>query len=226
MASSPALDSAAGYASVAAVAVSLSLAVIVVALMSRSVVAMKSARADFARTQAEYQLAGDQQRTALAMVAGKGVSTGLAEREAGKISLATAATLDAATLSRFGVQDPDRLAAWLLEASIKPTSPADLVAADKAALWRVCAPAAISAFGQAKVLAPPSGGGSGFSAPSSRLGEVWRLAARTADGWTDERIVRFTGEPQRPAAVIWRRFYRSARGGESCAAIFAQPTHG
>jgi len=217
LSSSP--DKAAGYASVAAVAVSLSLAVVVVALMSRSVVALRSARADFARAQAELQLDGEQRRAALAMITNAGSSSD-AQLETAKISLAMAAELDAGALSRFGVRDPARLRAWLRDASATPTSPADLIAADEARIWKACAPTAISAFGQAPALtapgneSPPSGGA------TSRLGQVWRLTAR-ANGWTDERIVRFTGERQRPAAVIWRRFYRSQKEGDSCAAIFA-----
>ena len=225
MASSPAPDKAAGYASVAAVAVSLSLAVVVAALMSRSVVALRSARADFARAQAELQLAGEQRRAALAMISNAGTPSG-AQLETTKISLATAAELDTETLSRFGVRDPGRLSAWLREASAAPTSPADLVAADEARTWKACAPVAISAFGQARALTPPGGGGSSSSGATSRLGQVWRLTAHASNGWTDERIVRFTGESQRPAAVIWRRFYRSQKEGESCAAIFAPTTRG
>lgn len=225
MASSPAPDDTGGYASVAAVATSLSLAVVVVALMSRSVGSLKAARSDFARAQAEFQLAGDQRRAALAMVTRSGLPPG-AEPEAAKINLATASALDAETLSRFGVKDPGALSARLLAASSAPTSPADLVAADEARTWKACAPAAISAFGQARTLAAPSGSVPVPQASTSHLGEIWRLTAHSAEGWTDERIVRFTGEPQRPAAIIWRRFYRSGKGEPSCAAIFAPPTRG
>lgn len=225
MASSPAPDNTGGYASVAAVATSLSLAVVVVALMSRSVASLKAARSDFARAQAEFRLAGEQRRVVLAMITRPGLPSGV-EREAAKINLATAAVLDAETLSRFGVKDPGALSERLRRASSAPTSPADLVAADEARTWKACAPAAISAFGQARTLAAP---GAGVPVPreiTSHLGEVWRLTAHGADGWTDERIVRFTGEPQRPAAIIWRRFYRSGKEGPSCAAIFAPPTRG
>ena len=224
VASFPAPDSAAGYASVAAVAVSLSLAVVAVALMNRSVVSLRRARTDFARAQAEFELAGVQRRAALAMITDSGSPSG-AELETAKISLATAADLDADTLSRFGVKDPGRLSAWLREASASPTSPADLVAADRARIWKACAPTAISAFGQSTVLAAPGSDRPSALGANARLGQVWRLTARTS-GWTDERIVRFTGEPQRPAAVIWRRFYRSEKGEGTCAAIFAQTRRG
>jgi hypothetical protein len=209
---------------VAAIAVSLGLALVSAALMARSVAALRGARAEFERVQAEYQLAGDQQRAALALITDASAGSVRAEPEAGKIDLATAAALDTEVLSRFGVANPGRLSSWLRAASLEPTSPADLVNADRARLWKLCAPMLISAFGRASSLSAPvevraTGAG-------ARLGEVWRFSARTSNGWTDERIVRFTGEPRRPAAVIWRRFYRAGTGGESCAEIFAQPTRG
>jgi hypothetical protein len=211
---------------VAAIAVSLSLAVVATALMARSVGALRAARADFERTRAEYLLAGVQQQAALGLATGSGLGAVAAEPEAGKISVATAADLDSEALSRFGVKNPQRLTAWLREAAAGPTAPADLVAADQAAGWKACAPAMISAFGRAASLNPPRVGSPIGMGVRPGLGEVWRLSASTPNGWTDERIVRFTGVSQRPAAVIWRRFYRSAGGEKSCAAIFVQPKHG
>lgn len=227
VASFPVDNSTDGYASVAAIAVSLSLAVVATALMARSIGTLRAARADFERTRAEYQLAGVQQRAALALMMGSGSGSVIAEREAAKISVATAADLDSGTLSRFGVKNPERLTAWLRDAAAAgPTPPADLVAADQAAGWRACAPAMISAFGRAASLNPPQDGSRIETGVKPGLGEVWRLRASTPKGWTDERIVRFTGVSQRPASVIWRRFYRSVGEGKSCAAIFVQPKHG
>lgn len=213
-----------GYASVAAITVSLGLALVAAALMARSVAALRGASAEFERVQAEYQLAGEHQRAALALITDASVGSVQAEPEAGKIDLATAAALPPSVLARFGVADTTRLSGWLQAASLEPTSPADIVDADPAPLWKLCAPKLISTFGQASSLSALAG--ARRKGEGARLGEVWRLSARASDGWTDERIVRFTGEPRRPAAVIWRRFYRAGTGGESCAEILAQRMNG
>ena len=57
---------------------------------------------------------------------------------------------------------------------------------------------------------------------SWRIGEVWRLQISGAgDGWADDRIVRFTGDPTHPAAVVERRLARGSGKAGVCDRLFA-----
>jgi hypothetical protein len=218
-----------GFATPAAAAVSLALAIVAAAMTTAAVSELRFAHADLARTQDQYALDAAQTRAALGLIAT--TSRGrlrwmlpegaeiLAEPEADKLGLADAAKLDDETLARLGVTDPDRLRGRLADRG--DADAADIGMADAAPLWRACARSVVSPLGSAtKILYAPS------AAPRSpgvdwRIGQVWRIRAALANGWVDDRIVRFTGNPLDPAAVIERKAGLGGQEKERCDGIFA-----
>ena len=113
-------DGQAGYATVAALGVSLAIALLAGSLVVRGVSALKLARADFRRSQAEYALSGAQMLATRKLLNSSGAgrlawSAGgldgrdiamLAEAEGGKLTLAAAAALDDKALVLLGAADP------------------------------------------------------------------------------------------------------------------------
>lgn len=237
MASFPKSDDA-GYATAAAMAVSLAIGLIATAVAGRSIAELRLARAELRRTEADYALAGAQALAAAAIVSsgqtppfrwrldtGDAQVSALAEPEGSKLSLAAAAHLDDAVLGRFGVRDPAGLRRKLKAASNQPLE-GDIGLLDAAALWRRCASTFISPFGSASGPMVPSyrSPDAGEHPASWRIAEIWRVSVSRPDGWRDDRIVRLTGDPGRPAAVIVRRFDRRAsqdrKGeGEGCETV-------
>jgi hypothetical protein len=223
-----------GYATPAAVVISLSLAIVATAVSNRSLAALELARADFERTRAEDALGGVQQGADLTIMQAPraapfqwttpsdlGPADVLAEPEAPKLTLAAAAELDDASLSRFGVRDPAALRARLKTLALDNKTDANLEDADASPLWASCAPSIISQDGTAIALPaispkPLTGGGSG----QGRLGEVWRIRTASSHGWVDERTVRFTGDLTNPARTIRRRLFKTSIGDGQCDALF------
>lgn len=218
-----------GYATPAALVLSLALALVCAALVQRSVGLLVLARSDLDRTAVEYSLNGAQLEAAASVVRA-GVpgpfhwtsSTDLgfidirAEREADKLSLASAAALPSSALARFGVADPADLRTRLQSAATIPV--VDISGLDSAALWRVCAARAMSSFGQQSAFAyvadvEPT---LGDHPALWRVGETWRIRVTTAAGWRDDRIVRFTGDARNPAAVVLRTFAKGEGEGGRC----------
>jgi hypothetical protein len=219
-----------GYATAAALAISLAVAILAAALVVRGVAMLKLARADFRRSQAEYALSG-----AHALAVGrllKGAGSGrlawsiggldpqgialLAEPEGPKLALIAAGQLDDKTLAALGADDPGLARSHLAVLEAASATPDQVEAADVGRSWRACATSAISPWGvaQAVSLAPtrqPSN-----ELDTARAGQVWRVRAVTEDGWVDERIVRLVARAQTPGAVIWRRFERGAQRGVTC----------
>ena len=230
-----------GFATPAAVVVSLGVALVATAVTGSAIAELKLARADYDRSQVESRLDGAQAIAILAVISG-GASTRmrwtiasgdgtvdvLAEPEAAKLSLNAAADLDSATLSRLAVSDTGDLKARLKQLTASRTADQDLASLDASPIWRACARSLIAVHGAAtkppvlKARAPVQ------NQVAWRIGEVWRirvtggeLGARSSDRWTDERIVRFTGDAEHPAAIVDRRFGRSGKEGDPCDAIFA-----
>ncbi|MBO9709872.1 MAG: hypothetical protein J7521_16850 [Caulobacter sp.] len=208
----------AGYVSGAAMAVTLAVALVAAALTVRGTASLRAARADFGRAQVELALAGDQEKAAMALGRNERSGSVLVELEGDKLSAAVAAD-DLDLLRRLGAADPSRLSSWL-RAADRPRSPAEIAAADSGDVWKICGPRLVSFLGRAATL--------GSSTPIDRplAGQVWRLTARGQGGWTDERVVRFTGQREQPVAVIWRRFYRVNEEGGTCARAFAPTSRG
>ena len=220
----------AGYATVAALGVSLAVALLAGALVLRGVSALKLARADFRRSQAEYALSGAQMLATTKLLNSSGAgrlawSVGgldgrdvvmLAETEGGKLTLAAAATLDEKALTLLGAADPGEARDRLAALDPAKATPDQVVAADAGVGWRVCATSAISPWGGAAVLHLDPAQAPSLEPGGARAGQVWRVRATTSDGWTDERIVRLIGRAETPSAVIWRRFGRGAGKGVTC----------
>jgi hypothetical protein len=218
-----------GFATPAAAAISLAIALMATAVTTAAIGELRLSHADLSRTQADYMLAGVQSQAELGLIStssngrlrwsGPGVAEILAEPEASKLDIAHAAQLDDATLAKLGVIDPDRLLPRL--ATLGDANAAAIAAADASPAWRACARSIVSPYGTAAKLrfaqaASPTGSG-----PQWRIGEVWRIRVVLADGWVDDRIVRFTGDLNHPAAIVERQLARGKQEGDQCDVLFA-----
>lgn len=219
----------AGFATPAAVIVSLALAMIAIAITTASVRALRHARADLARAQAEFALEGGQERAALAALSFQGeqrfswnLSTDagamsvLAEPEASKLSLTRAAELSATSLQELGASDPRAVKAGLAKWANDGLQAHAIAALDPGPRWRACAQSAISPFGAAGRLQLARPVAPTIGPQPRRAGEVWRIRVAAQGGWTDDRLVRFTGNESRPVEVIDRRFWRTSDRGDGC----------
>ena len=224
----------AGYATAAAMAFGLSLALTAAALTTLASTRLHAARADLDRLAAERFLDGArQQAVQRILTSSKPIRLGwadktqdaevslLAEPEAAKLGYEAAAKLEDADFKALGVNDADALRSRLAEAAsgadAPVVSPADL---DSSPVWRACAGSLMSFFGTAKsqtLTAPESPDDRAFT---WRLGEVWRIRT-VGGGWAETTLVRFTGDAGRPAAVIARALARQTGGDRSCDAKLA-----
>jgi len=210
----------------------LGLSLLAVALVGRSVMMLRLAKADLQRTGAEYMLDGAQLAAAAAVVrAGEGgpyrwalpteagFAEVFAEVEADKAAPATAAAWPEANFTSLGVTDVAGLKARLAAVADEPF--ADVAALDAAPLWRECSASLISSLGRRTEGAPPAASEprSRPETPDWRVGEVWRIRVTSAGGWRDDRIVRFTGDARHPVAVVRRRLSRNDGGQGRCDAV-------
>ncbi|PXA95301.1 hypothetical protein DMC25_00930 [Caulobacter sp. D4A] len=222
-----------GYISAAALALVLAMATIVGAVSFRGVSALRQAQRDLGKLQADYALAGAQERAMAMLAAGAadgrqifaiptdlGTATVLAEPERDKLRLADG--VREADLAALGVADPHALAARLTALGSLFPSPALVGQLAAAPDWRACGPSLISGWGEAHEVDLGQFGSPGQRGAGSRLGQVWRLRARLGSGWTDERLVRFVGSDDLAAAVIWRSFKRQASAADLCVGKKAQ----
>ncbi len=229
MACSPTSTRDAGYATAAAMVFAVGLGLITAAIVGRSIAQLRLARADLARTQAEYQLGGAHLQAAADIVrstrsppyhwavsseGGRADAWAAPERE--KLSLAAAAHLDDTTLRSLGVEDGAELRARLAAAVSQELD--DVGALDAAADWRRCASGFVSPFGEQTSFSYAGAGdpGPGTKTAAWRVGEAWRIRITTEAGWRDERIVRFTGDARHPAATVFRRLSRDHAEGATC----------
>lgn len=220
----------AGYATVAALGVSLAVALLAGALVLRGVGALKLARADYRRAQAEYALSGQHLLAATKVLNSSGAGrlawsatgldgldvTVLAEPEGPKLSLAAAAALEDKPLVLLGAVDPHQARGRLARLDPASAAPDQVEAADTSAGWRACAASVISPWGGADVMRLGPVQAPNREPGGARAGQIWRIRATTSDGWTDERIVRLVGQAETPNAVIWRRFGHGSGKGVAC----------
>ena len=133
---------------------------------------------------------------------------------------------DNAALETLGVTEPDRLRDQLKRAAATNSlSEEDLAAASPAPTWRDCAGSVLSSYGQAEKASVPAASPPSFPSDQtegSRSGEIWRIRVSDNKGWADDRIVRLNGQPDHPAIILDRRFYRRAKGGDPCDHVFAR----
>jgi hypothetical protein len=222
-----------GYATPAATIISMAVAIVVIANLTRATSELRLARAEFNRTKTEYALSAAQNLAVLSIAASssappfrwtltsltEGFSV-IAEPERSKLALAAVDQLDDTLLSRLEVGNPDAFRARLaaLAARQELAWPAE---ASSRLRWRICGPSLISFYGAAPatpdlVYSPPE---AGQTVSHWRAGEVWRIAVTSTDGWRDERIVRFTGNGLNPVAVIGRRLTRGWKDTPACDSI-------
>jgi hypothetical protein len=225
----------AGNATPAALVLALALSLVATAMVGRSVMTLRLAKADLARRSAEYVLDGAQFQAAAtviragaggpyrwAMPTDAGFAEALVEDERTKLTLAAAANLPDEAFQGFGVADVAKLKARLAAAAGAKgfTAVGDL---DPAPLWRECAPSLMSSLGAAA--SPPTAAaaepGNLADAPAWRVGEASRVRVTTAAGWRDDRIVRFTGDARHPAAVVRRQLSHSDGGQGRCDVVLA-----
>ncbi len=223
-------DVDAGFATPAAAAICLAMAVTVAAVMSLAVTALRSARQDLERTQAEYGLAGARLvavqtllqssnvgRVRWTLASDQGPVEVLAEPEAAKLSVKSAADNATALGALLSARSPERLAPTLKDLAASASLNGDAIAgADASPTWRLCAASFVSPYGVAQAVAsdrpaPPRPGPVNW-----RLGQLWRLRLTDAHGWSDDSVVRFTGASGHPIAVAARRFTHSGPLGERC----------
>lgn len=225
-----------GFATSAAMITSMGLAMVISAVTVASISELQHARADNDRMSAEQLLAGLQHQAALDILHNQargrlswrisgpnGPAAALAEPEADKAGLAIAAEDEDGVLPRFKVANLAAVRASLGAGQFSEASQEWLRSLSQSRLWRDCAPSMISRFGQAKklILIPATAPmPSGFA---WRAGEVWRVRVRSAEGWVDDRVVRFTGDDLEPAATLERRFFRTDWEDAPCDALIARP---
>jgi hypothetical protein len=209
---------------------SLALALVGAAAVARSTAALRLARHDLVRTQNAAALDGAHLQAAAAIVRDGadgpyhwyiGLDLGqvevTAEPESDKLTLAAAAALDDGVFRALGVAQPPVLKARLAAASEGQTA-VSVGLLDPAPLWRECGPALTSSYASQTSFAPAARRtpDAGLRPPAWRVGETWRIQIASLQGWRDDRIVRFTGDAQQPAATVWRLFSRDKRGGVEC----------
>jgi hypothetical protein len=226
------IDPEAGFATAAAVLITLALSVVAAALMGLAVAELKRARSDLVRLKLQAALDGAQRAAVLPVLQnGKaarlawrlqtpaGEAQMLAEPEAAKLGLAAAAQ-DSAVISRLGAEDAAAVKERLEALAAAPSRRVAIADLDDAPRWRACAGSVLSRYGRASAASLPAAAPPASRDFAWRLGEVWRMRA-TAGGWSDDRLVRFTGDPRAPVAVIDRTFTREQRGTGPCDGLFA-----
>lgn len=218
-----------GYATAAAAMIALALSLVVSAVMGAALTDLRASKASLGRARIEALLDGAQQTAVVGVLENgapqrirwylptpQGVIEVLAEPEAAKLSLKAAADLPHDDLLGLGPSNVASIRARLRAMALAGSSADGVSRLTATPLWRACASSMISPYGQGASLSlraarPPTPGHFSW-----RAGEVWRLRALSPDGWADDRIVRLTGDAERPAAIIERVLVRGQTGGEPC----------
>jgi hypothetical protein len=221
-----------GYATPMALVLSVGLALIVSALVARNVEMLYLSKADLERDRQEFGLDGAHFIAASTIVrhgepgpfrwtvtTDVGHAEVIAEFEADKIALSAAHQADD-EFEYLHVADAVALKARLTAAG-EAAPIASIASLDASPLWQKCADSVFSAYGDKTHLAAVAyhSPGTVASEPAWHIGEAWRVRITTSAGWRDERIVRFTGDPQHPAATVHRDFGRVTGGGDQCEEI-------
>ncbi|HEX7761133.1 MAG TPA: hypothetical protein VF459_16625 [Caulobacteraceae bacterium] len=223
-------DGEAGFATPAAAAISLALALTVAGVMTLAVSALHASRQDLERTQAEYGLAGARLqaaqtllqssnlgRTRWTLASDDGPVEAVAEPESSKLSIKAAAD-DASSLGQLlSATSQGGAGSALRNLAGEPGGDVDEIAeADPSLIWRLCARSFVSPYGVGQVLPSEAPGPPKPGPINWRLGQLWRLRLTDAHGWSDDSVVRFTGSASHPIAVAARRFTHSGLLGKRC----------
>ena len=225
----------AGFATPAAAAISLAIALIASAVMTLCVTTLRHERDRLAQLRVHAQLDGGVASAELTLMGStatgpmrwslpgaNGALEVVAEPEASKLGLTEAASLDDSAFEAWQVTSAGALKAELTALASRTDQTADLIApADPSPTWRRCARSAISPYGTAK--SPPNIA-YGLPTPgtgAARVSQLWRIRLASSDGWVEDRIVRFTGSLQRPVSVASDWFGRGSQLGGACANLGA-----
>jgi len=213
--------------------ISLVLAMGAVAVVSASQAELRSARADFQRAAITTALAGGQEKAAVSLFesAGGGAirwneeAVGhtfdvLAEPEALKASVTAVISMEDRSLAPLRLADAEKMRARLRTLSIAQAVGAEFDQADASPVWRACARSLISPFGLSETLQPLAQASLSSDTPRGHAGEIWRLRVRDDSGWTDDRVVRLTGDNLHPAATLERRLSKLGRETIQCDSYF------
>lgn len=221
-----------GYATVAATVIAMAISIVVIAVSLTAQQELRTATRALERAKVEAELDGAQLLSAVTVMRDGGSgryrwridgAAGwielLAENESAKLPLSRVPDLSDEDLARFDVVVPERLRTRVRGVAATQPSATDTGQLDTSRTWRQCAASMISPYGRAGRPRLDE-----TIMPAARkfdwlAGQVWRLRARSADGWTEERIVRFTGEPNHPAAIVERRLLRDGEAGEPCSRL-------
>ncbi len=232
MACSSADNSDSGFATPAAIMLTLVVVLGATALIDMSWTELKLARTDFAKAQIETALGGAEQLAAVSLLSGgnRGVVhlnelVGgrtvqiLAEPEMLKASVTAVVSMDDRVFAPLGVPDPQGLKDRLKTLTIAQAIGPELEQVDVSQQWRACARSLISPFGLGDVLKslPVGDASDGSAAP---VGQLWRVRASDESGWVDDRVMRLTGDNVHPAATLRRRFWKQDRKGVRCQTVF------
>lgn len=224
------LDNRDGYATVSALVLSTAIALVVAGSMAVAGADLKAARRDLERVQQDAWFDSVHLRAAYQIattaggrrVAWRDSWDGadyqvLAEAEASKASLhRAAASWDDDVFRALGV-DPDRMRPLL--AGLSSRERADILELDPAGIWRSCILSLLSPIGYGRSAELGAPVGPGTAEIDWRTGQVWRIRIRAANGWTDDRLVRWSGDGQAPAYVIDRQLYRLREPSVQCESI-------
>jgi hypothetical protein len=200
-----------GYATAAFGAIALALAVVATALLAFSNNQLRIARVALRHAERDALLDGALVLAADAVMRESQTArlswgldvdglpvTLLAEPEGFKVSAARPEALGKEAIEALAGPAPLRAAAASEDLSAARQA---LAARSDSAAWRACAQSFLSPVSDAEKasLAPPTIPAGGEI--NWRVGEVWRIAA-FAKGRSADAIVRFTGDPERPMAVL------------------------
>lgn len=223
-------DNREGYATVSALVLSMAISLVVAGSMAVAGAELRAARRDLERVQQDAWFESAHLRTAYQIATSVGGHRlgwqdswdgsdyeVLAEPEAGKASVRDVSTdWDDSVFRALGVS-PDRVRPLL--ASLTSRERADLLEIDSSPTWRSCILSLISPIGAGSAADPEAPSGPGNAEIDWRTGQVWRIRIRAADGWTDDRLVRWSGDGRTPVYVIDRQLYRLRESSVPCESI-------
>jgi hypothetical protein len=207
-----------GYATAAAMMVALASSIAATAILAGAVAEQRAARAQLERTTISARMNGLQllaagrlnRNSAPGRLQWSGQELGstftvLAEPEADKAGIESLQS-DPSLMASLSPLDPAKAEAFLRGQALVDT-PRPIAQADASPLWRACAPSLISYVGRSAPMPRPAPGPLREDGLRPHAGEVWRVMVR-ADGWSDERLVRLTGNSREPGLTLNRTLGR------------------
>ncbi len=179
-----------GYATAAAAMIALALSLVVSAVMGAALTDLRASKTALQRARIEALLDGVQQAAVVGVLetgaprrlrwfvpTGQGAIEVLAEPEAAKLSLRSAAELSDDDLIGLGSSNAASIRARIRAMALAGGSADGVSRLTAMPLWRACASSMISPYGQATSLSLQAANPPTLGRFSWRAGEVWRLRA-------------------------------------------------